>query len=243
MVISRIVDALDLTTSETVIEIGPGHGELTSRLVAKAGRVIAIEFDRELAPVLKDRLGSFVNFSLIVSDALDVDYAKLISLTGNAAKIKLVANLPYNISTPILQRLISQRHLFSVLVLMFQREVVNRITAKPGKSERGYLTVLSEAAFERERLFDVPPAAFSPKPKVWSSVVRLVPKRPSFADEEGFRRFLSIAFAQKRKTLANNLKMFDSNAIEKIESCEIDPRRRAETLTLDEWENLYHQFT
>jgi len=126
---------------------------------------------------------------------------------------------------------------------MLQREVVERITAEPGNSDRGYLTVLTEASFQTEKLFDVSPSAFSPRPKVWSSVIRLIPNKLSLADEEDFRRFLGIAFAQKRKTLANNLKSLSQNAAYEIESCAIDPKRRAETLTLFEWEALYRTFS
>ena len=152
--------------------------------------------------------------------------------------VKLVGNLPYNISTPILQRLMDQRALFSRMVLMFQREVVERITAVPGGKERGFLSVLVENAFDTEYLFDVPPEAFQPVPKVWSAVVRLTPKLSSTPDHSVFRQVVSASFAQKRKTLLNNLKVRYEDAATILETSDIDGRRRAETLTLDEWIRL-----
>jgi len=230
-VINKIVDALNLTADETVIEIGPGRGALTEGLIECAGKVIAIEFDREMIALLRGRFGDQIE--LIEDDVLDVDLA---SLVGRNAK--LVGNLPYNISTPILQKLIDVRYLFSMLVLMFQREVVERITAEPGSSDRGYLTVLVEAAFDVERLFDVPPTAFRPVPKVWSSVARLTPIASHATDHKIFRNLLSVAFAQKRKTILNNLKTNFMDAASLLNSAAIDSSRRAETLTLDEWLRL-----
>lgn len=237
--IEKIIAALNLKGDETVVEIGAGRGALTEKLLARAGSVVAIEFDRELAPFLITQFGSFEHFKLIEADALAVDFAEITKSNENAATIKLVANLPYNISTAILQRLTEQRFGFSEMILMFQREVVERIMAEPGNSGRGYLTVIAEAAFHRERLFDVPPDAFSPRPKVWSSVIRLTPRTRSFADEPDFRTFLGKAFAQKRKTLLNNLKPHFENAMMLIEACGIDPKRRAETLTLEEWARVF----
>ena len=154
-------------------------------------------------------------------------------------ELKLVANLPYYISTAILQRLVQQRTAFSTLVLMFQKEVVDRIIARPGKSERGFLTVIVEAAFNIEPLFGVPPSAFRPVPKVQSAVVRLTPKPASGLDDEAFRQCVSTAFGQKRKTILNNLKSRYPNAGVAIKMALIDPTRRAETLTLEEWSELY----
>ncbi|MFN0279651.1 MAG: 16S rRNA (adenine(1518)-N(6)/adenine(1519)-N(6))-dimethyltransferase RsmA [Pyrinomonadaceae bacterium] len=238
--IDRIVDALELTGDETVIEIGPGHGALTERLVEKAAQVIAIEFDRDLIQVLKYKFSHHANFTVINEDALKVDFSRLISqnFKSEISNLKLAANLPYNISTPILQRLIDQRHLFNRIVLMFQREVVERITAKPGSSNRGYLSVLVEKAFETEYLFEVPPQAFFPVPKVWSAVVSLRPKESAVLDEAAFRKVVSVSFSQKRKTLFNNLKTEFENAAALLESSNIDGNRRAETLTIAEWVNL-----
>ena len=199
--------------------------------------MIAIEFDRDMVAILNERFGSAQNFELIKADALNVNFAQVFR-GGTVNNAKLVANLPYNISTPILQRLIDQRLLFSKIVLMFQREVVERITAPAGVKNRGYLSVLVENAFETEYLFDVPPGAFQPVPKVWSGVVRLTPKSSDSGDYPLFRKVVSTSFAQKRKTILNNLKQTVENAGHVLSESGIDANRRAETLTLEEWWTL-----
>lgn len=248
--IDRIVAALNVEPQDTIIEIGPGRGALTEKIVEKAGRVIALELDRDLVPLLQEKFSNCNNFLLIESDALAVNFKELLISSNPQSAIritqsKLVANLPYYISTAILQRLIEQRECFSEMVLMFQREVVERITAQPGNSDRGFLTVLVENAFEVVMLFDVPPSAFRPSPKVWSSVVRLVPKKAEIENERLFREIVSAGFAQKRKTLLNNLKNAPEelkeiigNAERLLKDCQIDSKRRAETLTLVEWKRI-----
>ena len=234
-VIDRIVRALDPTTDDLVLEIGPGRGALTAELLKHAGRVYALEFDEALAPLLNERFSAEPNFRLIGDDALSFDFR---SIETRGKKLRLVANLPYNISTAILQRLFDYPDVLSDCVLMFQREVVDRITAAPATKERGFLTVLTEAHFAVERLFDVPPGAFRPVPKVWSSVVRLLPKPCDLADDLKFRELVSTAFSQKRKTILNNLKYKYPDARSMLSQAGIDPERRAETLTLDEWVRL-----
>jgi 16S rRNA (adenine1518-N6/adenine1519-N6)-dimethyltransferase len=229
-VVERIVNALELNPSDTVIEIGPGRGALTEKLIEQAGKIIAVEFDRDMIAVLRARFDD--RLRLVEGNVLDVEFSTL------AERAKLVGNLPYNISSPIMQRLIIQRGIFTSLVLMLQREVVDRITAKPGASDRGYMTVLAEAAFEIERLFDVPPTAFRPVPKVWSAVIRLKPKVNGIADSSAFRDLISLSFAAKRKTILNNLKPRIPNAADLLITAKVDPSRRAETLTLDEWFSL-----
>jgi 16S rRNA (adenine1518-N6/adenine1519-N6)-dimethyltransferase len=236
-IVGKIVAALELSGDETVVEIGAGRGALTEKLIEKAGKAIAIEFDRDLVPVLTERFRDADNFQLIEADALTVD---LCSLSADR-KNKLAANLPYNISTQILQRLMRQRECFSVLVLMFQREVVERITAAPATKDRGFLSVLSQLYFDIERLFDVPPGAFKPQPKVWSSVIRLRPKTVDIRDEEAFRVLISTAFTHKRKTIENNLKALYPSIDKALLSADIEPGRRAETLTLDEWIRLFEK--
>ena len=232
--VRKIVAALDPRPDDTLIEIGPGLGALTEALIDSGAGVTAIELDRDLAQLLRDRYASRPNFQLIEQDALRIDFAAL-----GQVPAKLIANLPYYISTAILERLSEQRACFTTLVLMFQKEVVDRITAAPGKSERGFLTVMVEAAFRVEKLFDVPPTAFRPAPKIMSSVVRLVPKKPLPVDESAFRGLLSTAFRQKRKTILNNLKPTYPNAAALLERSGIEPARRAESLSLDEWQRLF----
>lgn len=247
-VVERIIREVKASANETIIEIGPGRGALTSRLLDSSGRLIAVEFDRDLIPLLDERFGARGNFSLVEADALTVD---LCGLIAPAEKARVVANLPYYISTAILQRLIEQRRCLDEMVLMLQREVVERITAEAGTSERGFLSVLVEAYCEAETLFDVAPTAFRPAPKVWSSVVRLR-VRPRVAaevgDEDLLWRIVSAGFAQRRKTIFNNLRSSGGELLSRIEraggagpaleSAAIDAKRRAETLTLDEWARL-----
>lgn len=234
-VIDRILGAFRPEKADIVLEIGPGRGALTQQLIERAGKVYALEFDRDLAPMLREKFAKYENFSLIEGDALHVDFA---DLEPGGKKLRLIANLPYNISTAILQRLFYYPEVFEDCVLMFQREVVERITAQPATKARGYLTVLIEAHFTVEWLFDVPPTAFRPEPKVWSSVVRLIPKKTQVENEEFFREVIGAAFAQKRKTILNNLKAKYTNCENALENSGIDARRRAETLLLDEWLRL-----
>ena len=234
-VVERIVAAVDPGPNDRVLEIGPGRGALTAMLLDRAGMVYAIEFDRTLVPFLADKFRDRRNFEVIEDDALSFDFR---ILCDKSESLRLVANLPYNISTAILQRLFDYPDVFSDCVLMFQREVVDRISARPGEKDRGYLTVLTEMNFVVERLFDVSPAAFRPVPKVWSSVVRLRPRVGRGYDESRFREIVSTAFAQKRKTILNNLKLRFPDAAAMLEAAGIDPKRRAETLSLEEWLNL-----
>jgi len=246
--VRRVVEALGPRGDETVLEIGAGRGALTGRLVGLAGRVVAVEFDRALAPLLRERFASAGNFELLEADALEVDFCAAVA---PAAAARVVANLPYNVSTAILQRLIEQRRCLPELVLMLQREVVERITAPPGSAERGFLSVLVQAHCDAEALFDVPPGAFRPVPKVWSTVARLrAHGRADFgaAGEEFFRRVVSAGFAQRRKTILNNLRAAPAELRARVEAAGgekaalgaagVEAGRRAETLTLEEWAAL-----
>ncbi len=247
-VVDRIMAAVRPGSDETLIEIGPGRGTLTSRLIQEAGHLVAIEFDRELVPMLRETFAGTSNLDLVEGDALTTDFCTAIQPAKTA---RVVANLPYNIATAILQRLIQQRNCISEMILMLQREVVDRITAEAGSSERGFLSVLVEAYCETEKLFDVPPRAFRPVPKVWSTMVRLR-VRPQIAaevkDEKLLWQVVSAGFAQRRKTILNNLRDAADNIQELLKRrggasivlCEagIPPLRRAETLSLEEWAML-----
>ncbi|HSI88423.1 MAG TPA: 16S rRNA (adenine(1518)-N(6)/adenine(1519)-N(6))-dimethyltransferase RsmA, partial [Pyrinomonadaceae bacterium] len=230
------IRAARIEPGDAVIEIGPGRGALTEGLLAKGAIVTAIELDRDLIEPLNERFGHDPNFRVIEQDALEADFGTLTS--ARSLPVKLVANLPYYISTAILQNLTTQREVFSALVLMFQREVVERITAAPGHSERGFLTVLVEAAFEVERVTDVPPGAFRPMPKIWSSVVKLTPVDDPIEPIDKLRTLAGAAFAQKRKTILNNLKHAYPYAVELLNNAGIEPRRRAETLDREEWRRM-----
>jgi 16S rRNA (adenine1518-N6/adenine1519-N6)-dimethyltransferase len=244
-IINRIIEAVAPRSDETIIEIGPGTGALTSHLVERAGHVIAVEFDRNLAPLIEERFGKNQNFKLLHEDALETDFCTAIK---PAQQARLVANLPYNISTAILQRLIAQRACLEEMVLMLQREVVERIQAHAGSSDRGYLSVFVEAHCETEKLFDVPPSSFRPQPKVWSSVLQLKFRSQMAVevnDEDLLWSVVSTGFRQKRKTILNNLRNATSRLHEVIKQnggasivlckAEVDLQRRAESLSLDEW--------
>lgn len=251
--INKIISALNPQPNQTIVEIGAGRGALTDKLIESGANIVAIELDRDLIPVLQEKFRTAENFSLIEGDALEINFNTIIPQNPKSKlqNPKLVANLPYYISTAILQHLIEFRNCFSEMILMFQKEVVERITAEPETKQRGFLTVLVQTFFDVEKLFDVPPNAFQPTPKVWSSVVRLITKfneNDFINDEEIFREIISFAFRQKRKTLQNNLKNVQGSLQEKfnkngglnkiLENTEIDGKRRAETLTLSEWRKL-----
>jgi 16S rRNA (adenine1518-N6/adenine1519-N6)-dimethyltransferase len=247
-VINRIIEALAPGTSETIVEIGPGTGALTSALIERAGRVIAVEFDNKLAPLLQERFASSANFRLVMADALTTDFCAEIQPERSA---RLVANLPYNISTAILQKLIAQRACFEELVVMLQREVVERLLAPPGSTDRGFISVLVEAYCEAEKLFDVAPGAFRPPPKVWSSVMRLKFRtriNTEITDERLLWETVSAGFAQKRKTILNNLRHASGRLQEVVKrnggasivlcKANVELQRRAETLTIEEWSRI-----
>jgi len=244
-VVDRIIDTVQPGPDETIIEVGPGRGALTSQLAEKAGRVIAIEFDRDLVPQLRAKFAAAANLTVIEADALTTDFCELIQ---PAVKTRVVANLPYNIATAILQRLIEQRQCIADMTLMLQREVVDRLTAQAGSSERGYLSVYVEAYCEIEKLFDVAPQSFRPTPKVWSTVVGLRVRSRLAADVKDERllwQVVSAGFAHPRKTILNNLReapgaiqeLLKKRGGASIVLCDagITPLRRAETFALEEW--------
>jgi len=244
-VVDRIIAAVNPQPDQTIIEIGPGRGALTSLLIEKAKSVVAIEFDRDLVAQLRAKFSASPKLELIEADALTIDFCATLQ---TAEQARVVANLPYNIATAILQRLIEQRRCLTDMTLMLQREVVDRITAKAGSSERGYLSVFVEAYCETEKLFDVAPQAFRPAPKVWSTVVNLRMRKNIAADvkdEKLFWQVVSAGFAHPRKTILNNLReapeviqeLLKKRGSASIVLCEagIPPLRRAETLALEEW--------
>lgn len=244
-VVERIIAALSPNPDETIIEIGPGRGALTLRLVKSGARVIAIEFDRGLVPQLHEKLAGAPNVNIIEADALTVNYCTVIQPAQSA---RVVANLPYNIGTAILQKLIEQRRCIKEMVLMLQREVVERITAEAGSHERGFLSVLVEAYCEADKLFDVSPQSFRPVPKITSTVVRLRVRERLAAvvkDEALFWQVVSAGFAHPRKTILNNLraapesiqKLLTKRGGASIVLCDagLPPLRRAETFALEEW--------
>ncbi len=227
-VIRRIIDAVAPVAGERIVEVGPGRGALTWGLLERVQRLDVIEIDRDLAQSLKADPRAKNGLTVHVEDVLDTDF---IRLRGAGGPLRIVGNLPYNISTPLLFRLLNQRAALSDMYFMLQKEVVDRMAAQPGTKDYGRLTVMLAAVTEVEALFDVGPGAFQPRPKVWSAIVRLRPtERPRFdMGRDGvFKTLVTAAFSHRRKTLRNSLKGLLTS--QDIESCGIDPQLRPETL-------------
>ncbi|MGH8617369.1 MAG: 16S rRNA (adenine(1518)-N(6)/adenine(1519)-N(6))-dimethyltransferase RsmA [Burkholderiales bacterium] len=228
-ILSRIVDALGPRPGDPVIEIGPGLGALTRPLVAALGHLTAIELDRDLAARLRAEFPP-AQLTLVEADALQVDFATL------GSGLRLVGNLPYNISSPLLFRLVPYLPHLRDAHFMLQREVVDRMAAPPGGKEYGRLSVMLQARFAIEKLFDVPAEAFDPPPRVVSAVVRLTPlgaAAPAIADEAVFARAVAAAFSQRRKTLRNAWKLLLSG--DEIGALNIDPGARGETVAVEDY--------
>lgn len=237
-VLDRIIAAADLQETDRVLEIGPGRGALTERLLQSGRPVLAVEIDRDLAAALQARQEP--NLNVVVGDVLRMDWAELLSVPP----YKLVANLPYNVSSQILFRVLEHRQFFTGLVLMFQKEVGDRLVAEPSTRDYGILSVLMQTWFQIDRVVKVPPNAFYPPPKVDSVVLSLVPLAKPAAlinDEVLYRELIRGAFAQRRKTLRNSLlgSGWDALTIDRaLAASGIDPRRRGETLSLQEFATL-----
>ncbi len=230
--IARIVDAVAPRPGDRLLEIGPGLAALTRPLIERAGHLDAIEIDRDLATRLAAEFPP-EQLTLHVADALEFDFA---ALGGN---LRVVGNLPYNISSPLLFRLVQFDSQLTDVHVMLQKEVVARMTARPATPEYGRLTVMLQAQFRLTRLFVVPAGAFRPAPKVDSAVVRLVPlatAKPHIADPALFGHVVSAAFGQRRKTLRNALSaLCDEGA---VRLAGIDPGARGETLSLADFVRL-----
>jgi len=227
-IIRRIVDAVAPVAGERLVEVGPGRGALTWGLLARVKNMDVIEIDRDLARSLNADSRADPHLRVHVENVLDTDF---IALRGDGAPLRIVGNLPYNISTPLLFRLLQQRAAIGDMHFMLQKEVVDRMAAQPGGKEYGRLTVMLAAYAEVEALFDVGPGAFQPRPKVWSAIVRLRPTlEPRFdiGDDAALRMLVTAAFSHRRKTLRNGLKTLLTGA--EIEACGIDPQLRPETL-------------
>jgi len=241
-VIRRIVDAVvppGAAGHPRVVEIGPGRGALTGLLLERIGALDAIEIDRDLVAALTQRFGASGGLHVHGGDVLGFDFCALAA----GAPLRLVGNLPYNISTPLLFHLYDQAHCIETMVFMVQKEVAVRLAAPPGGRDYGRLSVMIQWRFDVEHLFDVGPGAFTPPPQVESTVVRLMPRAPRVAlrDPERFARVVQAAFGQRRKTLRNALR--DVVGLPAFERAGVDPNRRAETLTSLEFAILANQPT
>jgi 16S rRNA (adenine1518-N6/adenine1519-N6)-dimethyltransferase len=253
----KIVEALGDISQQTVLEIGPGRGALTDLLAKRAQRLIAIELDRVLAAQLRMKFTNWPNVEVIEADVLAVDFDTLLGprpgllhgfTQAPPKKIRAVGNLPYYITSDILLRLLRYHRYFETIVIMVQKEVADRIAAKPGSRDYGLLTATTHLYASVEKLFTLPPGAFSPPPEVHSSVLRLT-IAPRFeelgVEPEPFDRFLKLSFAQKRKTLVNNLRekyqLSDIKAA--LSKHRVRPDVRAEALSLEKAAAVYRSIT
>ena len=226
--IERIARAIDARPGQTVVEIGPGQAALTRKMIADAGHVTAIEIDRDLAAWLKDTFPE--TLTLIETDALKLDWGTV--YPGQA--IRIVGNLPYNISSPLLFHLMSVADRVIDQHFMLQKEVVDRMVATPGNKVYGRLSVMLQYRYRMQKMFDVPPGAFTPAPKVTSSIVRMIPKKSEEllpVDSERFSAIVAAAFNQRRKTLRNALAKILTE--EEIKNAGVDPALRAEALDVE----------
>ncbi len=235
-VVERILEAFDPRPHQTIVEIGPGRGALTLPLLARVPQLHVVELDRDLAAQLPRLAAGRGKLIVHQADALSFDFAAL----AQGARLRLIGNLPYNISTPLLFHLIAQAEAIEDMLFMLQQEVAERLAAAPGTKTYGRLSVMVQWCCAVERLFDVGPGAFQPPPKVRSSLVRLRPQQPrAAADPVALARVVQAAFAQRRKTLRNSLRgLLDESAFARAG---VDAGRRAEELTLDEFYRLSDQ--
>lgn len=250
---SRVVDTLGDVSQSTVLEIGPGRGILTSLLAQRTRRLIAVEVDRVLAAQLRLKFGMERNVEIIEADILTVDLDSLfgpkpgLSQPGIELKpqpVKVVGNLPYYITSDILLRLFGYSKYFDTIVIMVQREVADRIAAEPGSRDYGLLSATAQLYARVEKLFSLPPEAFVPPPAVHSTVLRLTidPQREKLGVAgDGFVDFLRLSFAQKRKTLWNNLKAdYEPGLLRQaLAGAKVKPTARAETLSLEQSAAIY----
>ena len=238
-IMDAIVEGLQVTKDDTVIEIGPGVGVLTGLAADECGRLVAIELDDRLIPILHENLAGYFNVEIVHADVLKTDLAQF------AEKPVILGNLPYYITTPILMKFIEDKVPMKAAVFMIQKEVAEKLTAAPGSANYGVLAVIMQQFFDITYVVEAPPEAFIPAPKVTSQVVRLVPneaRREELNSQETFIALVKKAFSQRRKTLANSLSgwkgMDKAAAAAWLSENGIDPQRRPETLSPAEFTEL-----
>jgi 16S rRNA (adenine1518-N6/adenine1519-N6)-dimethyltransferase len=240
-VVAHIIAEVNPKPSDHVVEIGPGLGVLTAPLLAIVGNMQVVELDRDIIPKLAKRCSQIGKLTIHSADALKFDYCQLVNTPD---KLRVVGNLPYNISTPLIFKLLEQMHCIEDMHFMLQKEVVDRMVAPPGCGDYGRLSVMTQYHCLMEKILDVPASAFEPPPKVESAVIRLSPHAvpPVTVDDlVKFGKTVAQAFSQRRKTLRNNFKKVIDD--EQWALTGIDPSRRAETLSLNEFVLIDRQVT
>jgi len=242
-ILNKVIRTAQVEKDDVVLEVGPGLGEMTLALASQVKRVIAIEIDSKLVAILENKMRDNPNVEVVKGDILKVDFNQFLKKEGHP--IKVVANLPYQITTPLLFHFIESKEAFSTFTLMLQKEVAERMVAPPGGKDYGPLSIFIQLFLNISIRFFIKPSAFFPPPKVESAVVHMVWKeRPMIEtnDEEWFKRVVKACFGYRRKTLANALKHSELTLPEsielKMEEIGIDPRRRPETLTIPEFVSL-----
>jgi len=236
-VINQIIKAINPKIENHVVEIGPGLGALTDELIGHCFLTV-IELDRDLVNKLERKYSQHKNFEIHQGDALKFDFSKIVK-DNLTEKIKLVGNLPYNISTPLIFYLLKYKDLIADMHFMLQKEVVERITSEPGSKTYGRLSVILQYACETNHLFNVEPEAFKPAPKVDSAIIRIKPREiiaEPVADEFLFQRLVTQAFSQRRKTIRNTLKTLASDT--QLQAAQIDPGVRPETVSVQNYVRL-----
>ncbi len=251
-IINKIIEASQIDKSTGVIEVGPGMGSLTEQLAKNAKKVMAFEIDQRLIPVLEDTLSPYDNVTIINEDILKADITKSVNThLKDCDKIMVVANLPYYITTPILLNLMQQDVPIDGFVVMMQKEVGERLNATVGTKAYGSLSIVAQYYTETSKVLTVPNTVFMPPPDVDSIVVKLMQRQQPLIDvdnEEAFFKLAKAAFAQRRKTINNNYKNFFKDGKQYkddirqwLESAGIDPKRRGETLTIQDFAKLYEE--
>lgn len=245
--IDAMLTAADLKDGDAVLEIGPGLGVLTTRLCEKAKKVVAVEKDRDIIPVLEDVTRDFKNVCIINDDVLKLDMEELLQ-SHFQSSFKVIANLPYYITSPIIMKIVQNRHLIQSAVIMVQKEVAQRLIALPGKKDYGILSIAVQLYADVDMICEVSHEAFMPPPKVDSAVVRLILKkepRVKISDEDFYFKVVEASFGERRKTIKNSLKRrltlpyLPKGAIDRaLEAAGIDPFRRGETLSIEEYADL-----
>jgi len=235
-IIDKIIRSINPKSTQNIVEIGPGQGALTYPLLEKLGHLNAVEIDRDLIQILNQQSSEYGSLTIHEGDALKFDFNQ-VAQTDN--KVRLVGNLPYNISTPIIFHLLEYIDLIADMHFMLQKEVVERMAAEPNSKTYGRLTVMLQWYFDVDYLFDIPPGAFNPPPKVTSSLVRLTPKAAPLTQlnsKKQFSKLVNRIFQQRRKTLRNTLKNYLNE--DEILSLGISPTARPETLSVTDFANL-----
>ena len=246
-ILEKIVSAADVAEDDLVLEIGPGLGALTGLLCERAGKVVCVEIDRKLIPVLEEKLGEYDNLTIINGDIMKLDIGEALSMRDSYKKVKVVANLPYYITTPVIMKLLQEFPGFDSITVMIQKEVADRINAKPSTKEYGSLSLAVQYYSKPETVVSVPPGCFFPQPKVGSVVLKLDiyedrPVKPE--NEELMFKLIRASFNQRRKTMVNSLRNFPGLDLEKdeieraLDAIKKKPTARGEELSLSEFAKL-----